>query len=306
MAADADRRERGVTGHSKLGASKAHRWFECPGSVALCATVVAPPASVHAARGTMAHDVAAKCLDRGEDAELWVGNRFEIDEHRMRFEQDDAAAVQVYLDAIRADATAGPSDAPVRMIEQKFHLKDLHYSLYGTADCVQWFKRTKLLRVYDYKHGAGVAVDVKDNPQLLYYALGALLETGAPVKEVEIVVVQPRCPHPDGPVRRQRIPAIDLLEFRADLLDAVARTEDPNAPRNAGEWCMFCEVQAVCPEAKTTRQIFAAANRPSAKDEFTPVSGYADVLACPHCSAKYIRDCQCHRWADELIGLGKD
>ena len=251
--------------HSKLGASAMHRWAECPGSIRLSAGLDSS-SSVFAAEGTVAHDVASYSLDYDVDAIKSVGELRFQDGHEVTVTEEMCDAVQVYLDAVRGDS-AENDNAPIRLVEHKFHLKELHPDLFGTADCVQVWPRAKLLRIYDYKHGAGVPLDVKSNPQLLYYALGALLSYKKPITDVEIVIVQPRCPHVDGPVRRHRIKAVKLLEFEADLMDAVRRTEDPNAPLKTGDWCRWCPAAALCPETKRVAQA-------AAKSEFSPASPY--------------------------------
>ncbi|MBF0421092.1 MAG: DUF2800 domain-containing protein [Magnetococcales bacterium] len=60
-------------------------------------------------------------------------------------------------------------------------------------------------------------------------------------------MVQPRCHHPDGPVRRWRIDAVSLLEWSADLVDAARRTSAEDAPLNTGSHCKFCPAAGVCP-----------------------------------------------------------
>ena len=50
-------------------------------------------------------------------------------------------------------------------------------------------------------------------------------------------------------------------------MDAVRRTEDPNAALKTGEWCRWCPAAALCPE---TRRVAQAA----AKSEFSPASPY--------------------------------
>jgi hypothetical protein len=145
-----------------------------------------------------------------------------------------------------------------------FNLGAVHPGLYGTADAVLWHPGLKRLKVYDYKHGAGLPVDVNGNPQLRYYALGALLTTGFKAEQVEIVVVQPRCPHPDGPVRRETIDALDLLDFAADLKAYAVKTEDPQAPLNPGDHCRFCPAAGVCPAKRDKAQALA-------KIEFSPL-----------------------------------
>lgn len=192
--------------------------------------------SSYAEEGTRAHELAERCLYGGHDAEYVLG----LDDP-----DDMAPAVQVYLDTIRADIPEGTQHA--QHIEKRFDLSKVHPGCFGTADFVLWEPGAKLLRVYDYKHGQGIPVEVIDNPQMHYYALGALLELGYPADEVEMVIVQPRCPHPDGPVRRQRIKAIDLIDFRADLVDFARATEDPNAPLVPGDHCRFCRAAGTCP-----------------------------------------------------------
>jgi hypothetical protein len=125
-------------------------------------------------------------------------------------------------------------------------------------DAVLWKPTERLLRVYDYKHGAGVVVEVEGNVQLLYYALGALVTLKFPAKEIEIVVVQPRAEHRKGPVRRWRIPAHQMLDFEAELVEACERTEDPKAPLNPGRHCYFCPAKNQCPAKLKDAQSKAA------------------------------------------------
>jgi Protein of unknown function (DUF2800) len=252
--------------HSKLGASSMHRWENCPGSVRLSAGGIKSPSSIYAAEGTVAHGIAAECLEHGKSPSEFVGNTVECEGHKFEVTEEMADAVLVYLTAVRGDYGSSPF-RPELLIEHKFHLKDIHDDLYGTADCVALYREHKLLRVYDYKHGAGVAVDVENNPQLKYYAMGALLTCGAPIRDVEMIIVQPRCPHPDGPVRRHLIKAVDLLEFSADLLDAVHATEAPDAPLKDGDWCRWCPAAGICP------QLAKRANE-TAKLEFAPQLSY--------------------------------
>ena len=106
-----------------------------------------------------------------------------------------------------------------------------------------------VLKVFDYKHGAGVPVEVESNPQLLYYALGAVKDSGYDM--VELVIVQPRAIHPDGPVRRWTISVKDLMEWAEKVLLPGAKvTELHDAPLNAGEHCRFCPALPTCPAQK--------------------------------------------------------
>jgi hypothetical protein len=232
--------------HSELGASQMSRWDACPGSVAL-SRGMPNTTSIYAAEGTAAHELAAFCLSNGDNPRDQIGNILKADGFEIEVTEDMAEAVIVYLMAVRGDYAEFP-DRPTRLVEHQFHLQSLHPKLHGTADCVQMYHKQKLLRVYDYKHGAGVPVEVMDNKQLKYYGLGALLSSGMPAETVELIIVQPRCKHPQGPVRVHRIAALDLIDFSADLLDAVKRTEVSDAPLVAGDHCRWCKASAVCPE----------------------------------------------------------
>ncbi|QMP18219.1 PD-(D/E)XK nuclease superfamily protein [Ralstonia phage RpY1] len=161
------------------------------------------------------------------------------------------------------------------LVEQRFHLHELHSDLFGTSDAIVWQPHLERLSVIDLKYGAGVPVEVEDNPQLQYYALGALLANKQwKPREVEVVIVQPRCPHPDGPVRTQVLQVVDLLDFAADLVEAVKRTEEASAaylcadsgPLEAqwqrmylepGDHCRFCPAAAICPAQKNKAQQLA-------------------------------------------------
>jgi hypothetical protein len=223
--------------HSPIGASSMYRWAACPGSIRL-SEGIKNRSSEYAAEGTVAHDIGAQVLEDGIKIDKFLGTTTTVEGHEITVTQEMLDAVQVYVDAVSwAAQTAKP----------------------GT------------LIVMDYKHGAGLAVEVKDNPQLEYYALGSLLsekgissrliehkfdltavypglygtadcviQTPGDVTRVEMVIVQPRCPHPDGPVRRWTIDAIDLMDFTTELIDYAKATEDPAAPLHPGDHCRFC------------------------------------------------------------------
>ena len=83
------------------------------------------------------------------------------------------------------------------------------------------------------------------------------------VSSVTLMIVQPRCPHPDGPVRRWTFHGVDFLEFEDRLADAVAATRAPDAPLVAGDHCRWCPAKAICPALR-------AATMEAARQEFAP------------------------------------
>lgn len=206
-----------------------YRWSACPGSVRLSAGIESK-SSAYAEEGTEAHELAAHMLTGGalpycDDPEM-VEN------------------VAVYVDYVRDLVVPGAT----LLVEHKFDLSSIYPGCFGTADAVVFNPHLSTLHVVDLKYGAGIAVEAEDNPQLDYYALGALVTTKFNPKRVVKTIVQPRCAHPAGPVRSVEMDAIDLLDFSVDLKDYAKATEDPNAPRNPGDWCRFCPAAAICPD----------------------------------------------------------
>lgn len=222
-----------MTAHSEIGASSMYRWSECPGSVRLSRGIKSKQ-SVYAEEGIEAHEIAADWLNgRPAPADL---------------DPEMYEAIKVYVDAIFYDwVTIGVKEATL-LVEHKFDLSKVYPGAFGTADAAIYDPINKILYVYDFKYGAGIPVEVKGNPQLKYYGLGALLSFDVPCVEVELVIAQPRCSHPDGPIRRWRFPSIELLDFASDLAEYAKATENPNAPLVPGDHCRFCPASGICSE----------------------------------------------------------
>lgn len=254
-----------VGDHAKFSPSAAERWFTCPGSVVLSKGI--PESSSHfAEEGTQAHGLAKKWL---------------LDESRaLGYSAEMRDNVRFYVDHVKALAEGQDN---ILAVEQKVVITD---DCWGTADAWIWKPHSETLYVRDLKYGAGVVVEVQDNKQLLSYGLGALLTSGFPAKVVNIGIVQPRIPHPDGPARSKDYQAVDLIDFHADLLDAVDRVKraelfgdlvarwrvsEKQVDKDAvQEWegkflhpskkaCQFCPAAAVCPKVSRLAQEMAKA-----------------------------------------------
>jgi len=254
-----------------------HRWAACPGSVRLCSTVE-NRTTEYAAEGTVAHGLAQVALDPGLPPETYLGGKRSADGYEFIVSQEMVDAVNIFVESVNDDEIPGGK----LFVEHKFDLSHIYAGLYGTADAVVWRPDEQLLIVKDFKYGAGVPVEVKDNPQLRYYALGALIDLGLPAKRVRMEVVQPRCPHPDGPIRAEEIDAIDLMDFSTDLIDYAKATEDINAALEPGEHCRFCPAAGICPalHAKaqnTAAQVFGA-DAPYAGDKLADTLHWLPIL----------------------------
>lgn len=254
-----------MTAHSKLGASSMSRWSKCPGSVREAAKAPPGKSSSYAEEGSDAHALAARCLRKVANPGSFIGKTITEDGRTFLVDQEMADAVQVYVDAI--DAVTDITHATEMKVEKRFDLSAVHAGCFGTADAVVWDAANKTLHVFDYKHGAGIPVEVRGNPQLMYYGLGALLASGYPARKVVLTIVQPRCDHPDGPVRSDELDAIDLLDFKTDLKSYAVATEAPDAPLVPGDHCRFCPAAALCPA-------LVRKNQEVARLEFGPTLSY--------------------------------
>lgn len=273
--------------HSKLGASGAKRWLACPGSIRLTADLPPSPTNQYAAEGTVAHAVAEASLNARCKAEKFIGmyGNGEVDvglyeeatNHEFEFQvtREMTDAVQVYLDTIqdKMDELTLAGHEPQLMVENRVSLDHIQAGMFGTNDAAIWVPGV-YLGVYDYKHGKGVAVEVEDNEQTNYYGVGALRQVDVLYKdfdishgdiweinnrlvpdEVEMVIVQPRANHANGPVRRWSTTAEYLLgDFSDRLREGAAATREPDSALVAGTHCRWCQAETFCPAIKQAAQ----------------------------------------------------
>ncbi len=227
--------------HARLGASGAKRWSECPGSIAL-GDGLPESTSVYAEEGNLAHDLGETCLKSGRAPEEFVGDV--VNDEVIT--EDMAYHVAAYVGHCREYMVEGWE----WWIERQVSLAPLDppEEMFGTSDFFAYHAGLQLLKVVDLKYGQGVVVEVADNVQTMYYALGAALELAhLPIRDVELTIVQPRVSHPDGIVRTVYVSYLELIEFATRLLVAARRTQEPNAPLHPGDWCRFCPASGACP-----------------------------------------------------------
>lgn len=193
--------------HARLSASSAHRWMNCPGSLALEGGAIGeePP----------------------EEVEIEITANM-------------AEGVQVYLDHVRRHVNGG-----TLLVEQRVHFGPAigMEDGWGTADAVIVDGDT--LKVIDLKFGRGVQVYVEGNEQLLLYGLGALFDFGmlGDFAKVELHIVQPRIDHID----QTTVAVAELHEFARAAMEAAREAVTPSAARIPGaKQCRFCKAKATC------------------------------------------------------------
>ena len=225
--------------HSNIvGGSTAKRVINCPGSVALVAQMPPKPSSVYADTGTLLHNVIANVLDGKATAQDFLG----------------AAHADVTLDQDLIDNKLMPALTALNEIDPDKQMEyetevvvgfgDLLPDVFGSADIVGRIGDTAY--IVDWKFGDGVAVDVEENPQLMFYAAAAMRTPVAQwafegATKVELVIVQP--PY----VKRWETTPRRIQLFEKELMQAVKVAQRPDAPLAQGEWCRWCAAKAVCP-----------------------------------------------------------
>lgn len=276
--------------HSKVGASSMARWERdhCPGSVRLSEGLESK-AGFAAAEGSVAHMLAEMALN-GEDYRGQLCAVIQQDGFDITVDQamlDHVTEYKVIVDDL------APKGA-IRHVEHKFHLKALHLALFGTSDAVVWDPARKHLDICDFKYGAGHAVEVRDNPQLLYYAVGAVMTLGYAPATITLHIVQPRCPHEDGPHRSIDVDPLDLLDFAAYMVASVKETEKPDAAIRAGDWCRYCPAAGVpgrCPaQAKAANELARVAFTPAVAYDPDELATWLDRLPILEAQIKAVRE----------------
>lgn len=260
-----------------------------------------------ARQGKCAHQAAENALLQENDAAVHIGSVF----HDVPVDEDMAAHVQLYLDHVR---TVMNIPGVLYWIEKKFSLAPLNppaeRPMFGTSDFSAYDPATRTLYVDDLKYGQGVTVEVKDNVQTRYYALGVLLTLDPvtqPVERVVMTIVQPRKDHPDGAIRSETISIDDLWLFSGELITSAYATMSPDAKLHAGDHCKFCPAKARCPELHKLSQEIAA----SEFDEPTPIvpppaliprEQFAEMLSKLHILDDWSNSMKEHAYNELLAG----
>jgi hypothetical protein len=247
--------------HATWSASASARLWGCPGSLALIASLDVPDKESEAAAwGTAAHEVAEWTLNGGPDVDCHDFPRAVVKTkaHEIEVTDEVVECAQEFVDYVRGRlAEHGPG--ATLLIEQRFSLDALDppFDAGGTGDAVLLLPEWDMIEIVDLKGGRGVVVEATGNKQLRTYALGAYMANPGPWKKVRSTIVQPRAPHKDGRIRSEEIHVSDLIEWTADLMDAMRTAE--TAQRNlqdvidhgkwlsAGEHCTFCPALPTCP-----------------------------------------------------------
>ena len=237
--------------HAILSPSSAKRWINCPPSARINAEAPQQD-TAYTLEGTLAHAVcelkARKYFLPGVGPRKYKAamDKFRADpmwQDEMDGYTDD------YLDALK-DIAAEYTNPPHVALEVRVDFTEYVPDGFGTADCLMVGQvdgiEGDVLHVIDFKYGKGVDVNAEQNPQLMLYALGALLDY-MPIYDiftVRMTIVQPR-------IKREpdtwEIEARDLLRWAEDVVKPAAKLAAAGEGEFAeGEWCRFCAIRGSC------------------------------------------------------------
>jgi len=224
---------------SVVGGSTAKRVIACPGSVALCDKMPPRPSSKYADVGTLLHNVIADVLDKGFAPEHYLGTTYEDQVLTQELIDDKIKPALAALDAI------DPDKQMEYAVETRVGFGDFLPDVFGSTDFLGRIGDTAY--VLDWKFGDGVAVEVEENPQLMFYAAAAMRTKEVAwvfegVTNIEMIIVQPPA------VKRWTTNPERIKKFEQELASAVRLAESPDAKLNVGDHCRWCSAKAICPQ----------------------------------------------------------
>ncbi len=232
-----------MTEHAALGASGAHRWRQCPGSIRL-SDGLPDTTSEAAAQGTVAHNLAEACLNVGSHPIDGLGEGVEQDGYQITIDQEMVDGVLLFVEYVRERA-----EGKELFVEEHLDLAPLNPPgpMFGTGDALIWDEPARHLEVVDLKYGKGVVVEVESNEQFFQYALGGVVKVGKRPLKITTTVVQPRIEHEDGPIRSWSFDWDYLVAEKKVMFEDAEATQDPDAPLVVGSHCRWCKAKAICP-----------------------------------------------------------
>jgi hypothetical protein len=199
----------------------------------------AKPSSVYADTGTLLHDAMAEILRHPDSpATDVIGMQYEDVELTQELYDEKIVPALAALDLIDPD---GVMDIAV---ERTVGFGDLLPDVFGSADLIGRIGSRAI--VLDWKFGDGVAVEVEENAQALFYAAAARRTADTwwafeDVTEIECIIVQP----PE--VKRWVTSPKRVQRFEKELFAAVKKAMRADAPFAAGDHCRWCAAKPICP-----------------------------------------------------------
>lgn len=232
--------------HAKLSASGSSKWINCPGSVEAESKIpYNNKQSIYAEEGTIAHELADRCLKANVDTSTFIGKAISVESYgkvlSKVIDKEMGKFVQEYLDYVRSYKTCNSRV----YTEDKVDFSNIVRDGFGTLDCAILDYDTGICHIFDLKYGQGVEVSAIENTQGQLYALGLYNELGYLdiIKNFVIHIVQPRKYN----FSSWEISIDNLNKFGEFVKEKAEEALAPGAKRIAGyKQCEFCAAKASC------------------------------------------------------------
>lgn len=231
--------------HALLSASSAHRWLKCTAAPRYEENFPAGT-SDYAEEGTLAHSVC----------ELYARKKFTVMSNRKfnselkklqanpLFSEEMIHTAEAYVEYLTEKAMSYTA-MPYMAVEVRVDLTDYIPGGFGTCDNVMIGGDT--LHITDYKHGKGVPVDAKDNPQMRLYALGALKLYhpiyGDTIKNISMGICQPRL---SESASEDCMTVEELLAWGESIKPTAQEAYNGPGTFCPGDHCRFCRGKVQC------------------------------------------------------------
>jgi len=222
--------------HSDIvGGSSASRVINCPGSVALVATMPTDEGSSYANEGSLLHEAAALTMGGASPPVGFEG-------FGLRLTQDLIdRKLAVALDLL---SDYDPTGALEYQTEVSVDFGAFMPGVFGSTDILGRLDGRAV--ILDWKFGDGIMVEAEENMQLMFYAAAAMRTPGCEwafkdTEEIECVIIQPPF------LKTWTTTKARVALFERDLARAVAAAARPNAPLALGDHCKWCRAKPVCP-----------------------------------------------------------
>jgi len=225
----------------KIRPSSLARVMACTASPSLIAQypAIEDETSPAAHEGTVCHSLCAIDLLTGVSVKSYLGKVVDGIEITL----DLVKAMQVYVAYVNLNVGKGTLYLEERVA--------LDAELGGTADAIIVSEDKKEIHVIDLKMGAGIWVDVEDNPQLTFYGVAAAKQLCKKYEKIKTTIVQPRCHRRKGDlIRSAEYTRAQGQAFIRRLRKSVDTVNGPKATFAVGKHCRFCLVLPVCEEHK--------------------------------------------------------
>lgn len=232
--------------HALLSASSSHRWLNCTAAPCFEEQFPDGETSVYAQEGTLAHKFCEEVTNynfHNQDKRTFNRHIDKLKKDPLYSEEMDRTSA--FYGQYLWQKHLSFDSKPFTVQEDRVDLTDWIPDGFGTCDSVMI--GSGRLHITDYKHGKGVAVESKNNPQMRLYALGALKKYmpifGDTIKVVSMAIVQPRITED---VDEEELTVEELLAWGEQIKPIAQKAYSGNGEFLPGTWCRFCKGKHIC------------------------------------------------------------